>query len=336
MLLVESPPSFSDFQFFSPPTFRARVGKKRPIAGPPPFQSPKHPTKKVDRPRNVTSSSKEQRKHEEVTQKKRKRGYFPYTEDTDYVSSVDTPVTDQPQATVSPKRVFHDYIPWYRWGRHSFVLPHERARGYRCPDTDSEPENRPDDSKVSKSSSAEPEQEPVITTPLRARASPKTPTQLAIICPNCRNIQDPGLLIKAKELLTLSAPSGIEKLSIEGIDMIYDCAGWLKTAFVELKYGLLAGYRLLTDNSMQNEDGNSSRKRQKTVGGAAIIPRDAQWPPCIRGVNPTSHITDTPLGTRETRPREKLVPRSVKQYINARFDDFLAEHTARRKCVLSI
>jgi hypothetical protein len=66
---------------------------------------------------------------------KRKRGYYPYTEDDGYVSSSSEQILSLPSFT---ERLFDDSIPWYQWKKKSFANPEERVKKFTVPDTESE------------------------------------------------------------------------------------------------------------------------------------------------------------------------------------------------------
>ena len=327
MLLIDTPPSLSEVRFFAPPLFHSHPGNKRPrliqknsvrlfeFKFPP--QTPKFPPVAGER------------KEEETPSKKRKRGYFPYTEDPDYDSFEDSQPVRRP-SSVPHKRIFHDYVPWYRWGRPSFVLPHERARGFKCPDTDSEPDIETKEPKKAVDTVVI-EPPPISPKPAYNTSTASTiETQLAIPCSECKSIKDPKIPRKAQRLAKPRPAYGIEKLFIDGIFMIHDCAAWLLGNLGELKSGILHGYRTLaTAFRRRSWDSEPPRKRQKTTNGVAIIPQGARWPPTKALVRLEQH----PPGSAAGRTIKTKTPLAIKRYLNAQFDEYIAKQAELGHCV---
>ena len=70
---------------------------------------------------------------------KRKRGYYPYTEEEDIelISIAEEAPRAKPESTT---REYEDSIPWYQWRRPSFASPEQRSKVFRVPE-ESEPDS---------------------------------------------------------------------------------------------------------------------------------------------------------------------------------------------------
>ena len=73
------------------------------------------------------------------TNLKRKRGYFPYTDDDE--SSLWNIKTPDFQPSPGIVRTFEDSIPWYQWKRKSFATREERVISFKLSDSESESED---------------------------------------------------------------------------------------------------------------------------------------------------------------------------------------------------
>src|SRR5436190_24173200 len=67
---------------------------------------------------------------------KRKRGFYPYTEEDGGYTSSGNERTLCPSITIV--RTFEDSIPWYQWKRKSFASPEERVKTFTVPHSESE------------------------------------------------------------------------------------------------------------------------------------------------------------------------------------------------------
>jgi hypothetical protein len=330
MLVIESPPSLPEFQFFASPHFKlSHSPKRRRVTGPALFPSPKASLKvasfQPSEQQNRIGPATEEGNDDKLVVKKRKRGYFLYTEDSDYISSDDVQTF---VASFPHKRIFHDYIPWYRWGKRSFVLPHERARGYRCPDTDSEPDPRCDT--VPRLIEWKPtEKESVTHSPIQSGTRPPG-KQLSLLCPTCTKTKNPKVLRRAQKMAKLGPTAGMEKYLVDGMFMLHDYAAWALVSLGELKRSIMTAYRSLSATLRRSGDEPPS-KRRKTENGVAIIPQNTYWPPSKPVVRAEHIDSSSPSSPRNTI--DKKTPRVIKQYINARYDDFVARQTELGHCV---
>jgi len=236
MLLIQRPPALPNFQFFSPNPFNT-PSKARQRFGARHFQFPNKPSVQQVRSdvkseeKNLTPPVRESTKTE-GSSRKRKRGYYPYTEDTDYVSSEDLHSDVPTSSQAMPKRLFVNYIPWYRWGKQSFVLPEEKVRGYSAPDSISDTDEDIDEPLDSVDSVKEAEL--MTPEPVLERKSPKSETRQVVVCPTCSNTKDPSVIKEAQKLKRIRPSSGFEKLILDGLVWIWDCATWLKATYNEL------------------------------------------------------------------------------------------------------
>jgi hypothetical protein len=80
----------------------------------------------------------------------------------------------------------------------------------------------------------------------------------------------------------------------------------------------------------------SSVKRVKYDPSIAIIPADVQWPP--KSLMPVENVTKPPDVTDlqdclPSKSNKVKISRNVKQYINARYDEFIAKQKSLGFCV---
>lgn len=115
---------------------------------------------------------------------KRKRRFYPYTEDDEFIDSANGPLR-WPSSPVA--RQFEDSVPWYQWRRKSFATPEERAKAFTVPKSNTESEDEFWDAPEPKSE----KRETTIHSSLNEtndREQPFKSTQVCQLCDGFRNI----------------------------------------------------------------------------------------------------------------------------------------------------
>ena len=166
---------------------------------------------------------------------KRKRGFFPYTEDNDDDTLSVFELGVFPSSSTALE-TFEDSIPWYRWKRKSFAAPDERAKAFTVPTSDLESEDEFWDA-----------QEPdfMLGLPVAAddddsRISPTTNVNGRILC---GGVKDPKIVEEAKTFSSLPRVSKFELKINSGLDRILTWTDRVTRECGNLKRGIYCVYQ---------------------------------------------------------------------------------------------
>lgn len=255
---------------------------------------------------------------------KRKRGFYPYTEDLDTECAVGQASL---AVTTSVPRVFEDSMPWYRWHRKSFAAPEERVKSYKVPETplkddvfDAPPLKLESENDTISADDAD-ELVPIDTSR----------------CQQCSGHLDPAVLLEVKKFKSSRPLSGFEKGINESVEWIYEWCQWLNKEFMNKQSTSIVTKQLTTalEHLHVQKAEEPRNKRPRLDAQIAIIPPEAQWPP-----RPSSSLDDvlqvSQQSTIAAKPKKVKLTRPAKDYINRKHDDFIFKCQSRGICVCDV
>src|SRR5277367_720138 len=157
---------------------------------------------------------------------KRKRGYFPYTEDdeSNLLGNIKTPAFQSSPGIV---RTFQDSIPWYQWKRKSFATPEERVKSFKPPESESESEDEFFDA-------AEPETQKSEARISETRYIGKT------LCQQCSGIEDPSIISEGDKFKGIPKVSKLEARLESGL---YSFVEQMRNGLEEVQSGVAWMYK---------------------------------------------------------------------------------------------
>jgi len=158
---------------------------------------------------------------------KRKRGYYPYTEDDDSsLWEIKTPIVPPSPGIL---RVFEDSIPWYQWKRKSFATPEERVKAFKPPDSEPESEDEFLDAPSSTTQNSE------ARVPETSSTAPGDD-----LCKNCFGIVDLSIVSEAEKFKTVPRLSNLEERLETGLYLFVE---QVKSGFEEMQSGVTWIYK---------------------------------------------------------------------------------------------
>ena len=162
---------------------------------------------------------------------KRKRGFYPYTEEEGHASSENERIHCPSLPVVC---TFEDSIPWYQWKRKSFATPEERVKTFTVPDSESESEDEFWDAQ-------EPEydKQTKLATAQTNDDSCKTPIADGDRCHRCTGIKGPRIVEEGKMFESSLRVSKFEATIHSGVNRILTWAEKLTHECSNIKRGTI-------------------------------------------------------------------------------------------------
>ena len=167
---------------------------------------------------------------------KRKRGFYPYTEEDGDISSGNERIHCPSLPVVC---TFEDTIPWYQWKRKSFATPEERVKTFAVPDSESESEDEFWDAQELES-----DKQTKLDTAQTNDDSSKTPIADVDRCHRCTSIKDPRIVEEGKMFESSLRVSKFEATIHSGVNRILTWAEKLTDECGNIKRGTITSIKL--------------------------------------------------------------------------------------------
>jgi hypothetical protein len=251
---------------------------------------------------------------------KRKRGFYPYAEDEEDLVFDNIP----PLATASLERAFED-LPRYPWIKRSFSSPEEKVKSFTVPELKAE----------DKIFGSLKETESEVHVKNNAAVHIEFDENA---CQQCGGHVDSNVLAEAEKFTSLAPLSTYEKWINFGVEWVCDWGTWLNKECAKTRgMSLLSSSLTLAFDAFCSYKAEQPRvKRRKIEDDIASIPANAQWPPTRTS---QSWYSPSSLESRSktlSAASKVTLSRSVKDYLNRRYDDFVMECKSRGVCVCNL